>query len=159
MPTLPSLPESMPEPLRPLVEEVDRRQQAFDVMWPNVMELRRRYFTENTEAAKGAMEAAIEIAQKGRADLDAAIASMFAGSGIDPDDLDAENEEPVGDPFPRISRVSIISGAPPASAFVEDHLPQAIEMIEPHARVGWLALSRPTCSACPNRRMGVPYRS
>ncbi len=156
MPTLPSLPESMPEPLRLLVEEVDRCQQAFDVMWPNVLELRRRYFIESTEAAKADMEAAIEIAQKGRGDLDAALAAMFAASGIDPDELDVENEEPVGDPFPRISRASIISGAPPASAFVEDHLPQAIEMIERHAPVGWLELEPPDLFRLSESKDGTP---
>lgn len=126
----------MPEHLRALVEELDRRQQAFDVEWPKVMELRRRYFVERTEAAKSEMEAAIERAQRVRVDLDAAVAATFEAAGIDPDDL-AEKREPIGDPFPRLSRASIMAEAPAATAYVEDHLPEAIELIERHAPKGW----------------------
>lgn len=137
MTVLPPLPADIPEALRTRVEEVDRCQQAFDALWPQVMALRRRYFVERTDTAKAEMEAAIEVAQAARADLDAALAAMFEESGIAPDDLE-EKAEPIGDPFPRISRASIIDGAPPASAFIEDHLPQAIELIERHAPCGWL---------------------
>jgi hypothetical protein len=126
----------MPEHLKVLVEDFDRRQQAFDAEWPKVMELRRRYLMERTEAAKMEMEAAIERAQQARVDLDAAVAATFEAAGIIPDDL-AEEQEPIGDPFPRLSRASIIEEAPAATAYVEDHLPEAIELIERHAPCGW----------------------
>ena len=137
MSAFPPLPDDIPEHLRALVEDWDRRQQAFDAEWPKVIELRRRYFVERTEAARLEMEAAIEAAQRARVDLDAAIASTFEAAGIDPDDL-AEEKAPVGDPFPRLSRASILDEAPAATAFVEDYLPEAIELIERHAPSGWI---------------------
>ena len=118
---------------RSAIFKAGRCQRALDAAWPKVMELRRRYFVECTDTAKAEMEAAIEVAQAARADLDAALAAMLEESGIDPDEL-TEKAEPVGDPFPRISRASIIDGAPPVS-----DLPEAIELIERHAPPGWLA--------------------
>lgn len=132
------LPEDMPERLRLLVEEVDRCQQTFDALWPKVLEQRRRYFVQRTDAAKTALEAAIEQAAKAKGELDAALAEMIAASGIDPDDFGEEAPDPIGDPFPKIGRASVIGDAPPPSAFVEDHLPSAIAMIEQHAPPGWL---------------------
>lgn len=137
MPTLPPLPDDTPEHLRALVEELDRRQEAFDAEWPKVMELRRRYFVERTKIAKLEMDAAIERAQRARVELDAAVAATLEAAGIDPDDL-AEKKEVVGDPFPRLSRASIVDDTPAATAYVEDHLPEAIELIERHAPNGWL---------------------
>jgi hypothetical protein len=137
MPTLPPLPDDTPEHLRALVEELDRRQEAFDAEWPKVMELRRRYFVERTKIAKLEMDAAIERAQRARVELDAAVAATLEAAGIDPDDL-AEKKEVVGDPFPRLSRASIVDETPAATAYVEDHLPEAIELIERHAPNGWL---------------------
>lgn len=137
MSAFPPLPDDMPEHLKVLVEDLDRCQQAFDMEWPKVMELRRRYFVERTESAKREMEAAIERAQQVRVDLDAAVAAMVEAAGIDPEDL-AEEREPVGDPFPRLSRASIVEETPAATAYVEDHLPEAIEFIERHAPNGWL---------------------
>lgn len=121
-----------------LAEEVDRCQQAFDALWPKVLEKRRYYFVERTEAAKAAMDAAAEHAVMAKSDLDTALGALIAASGIDPDDLEEEAAEPIGDPFPRISRASVIGEAPPASAFVEDYLPEAIAMIERRAPPGWL---------------------
>lgn len=143
MHTLPPLPNDLPEPLRLLVAEVDRCQRAFDALWPKVMEQRRHYFVERTDAAKAAMEAAIEQAAKAKGDLDVALAEMIAASGIDPDDFGEAGAEPIGDPFPKISRASVIGGAPPPSAFVEDHLPKAIAMIEQRAPPGWLEREPP----------------
>lgn len=120
------------------MEEVDRRQQAFDALWPDVLSMRRRYFVEGTDKAKAEMEAAIGLAEAARQNLQAAIAAMFAEAGVDPDELTEADAEPVGDPFPAISRMSVIEGAPPAQAFVEDHLPEAIELIERHAPPDWL---------------------
>jgi hypothetical protein len=117
---------------------VDRRQQAFDALWPDVMTTRRLYFVEGTDAAKTNMEAAIELAEAAREDLQAAIAAMFAEAGVDPDELGEAEADPIGDPFPAISRTSVIEGAPPAHAFVEDHLPEAIELIKRHAPPSWL---------------------
>lgn len=137
MSAFPSLPDDTPDHLRALVEDLDRRQQAFDAEWPKVMELRRRYFVERTKAAKMEMEAAIERAQRARVELDAAVAAMFEAAGIDPDDL-SEEREAVGDPFPRLSRASIVNETPTATAYVEDHLPEAVELIERHAPSDWL---------------------
>jgi hypothetical protein len=127
----------MPEHLRALAEDLDCRQQAFDAEWPKVMELRGRYFVERTEAARLETESAIEATQRARVDLDAAIASTFEAAGIDPDDL-AEEKAPVGDPFPGSAGASIQNEAPAATAFVEDYLPEAIELIERHAPSGWM---------------------
>ena len=63
---------------------------------------------------------------------------MIAESGIDPDDLPDDEVKPSGDPFPAISRASVVENAPAAAAFVEDHLLQAIELIERHAPRDWL---------------------
>ena len=134
----PSLPDDIPEPLRILVEEVDRRQRDFDACWPKVMSARRLFFVEGTVEARAEMEAAIASAQAARQDLEAAVAAMFAEAGIDPDDLEEAEAEPVGDPFPAIGRTAVIEGAPTARAFVDDHLPEAIELIERHAPPGWL---------------------
>lgn len=122
------------------MEEVDRSQKAFDALWPDVMTTRRLYFVEGTDAAKAAMEVAIGLAEVARRALDAAIAAMFAEAGGDPDEFGEADAELIGDPFPVISRTSVIESAPPAHAVVDDHLPEAIEFIERHAPPGWLEL-------------------
>ena len=136
--------------------EVDRRQKAFDVLWPDVMTTRRLYFVEGTDAAKTKMEAAIGLAEAAREDLQTAIAAMFAEAGVDPDQLELADAEPIGDPFPAISRTSVIEGAPPAHVFVEDYLPEAIELIERHAPPGWLEREPADFFRLPNTDDGEP---
>jgi hypothetical protein len=142
MPAFRLIPDDFPAHLLPLVKDVDRLQVAFDAMWPKLMELRRLHFEKPTEATKANMEAVIRTAEITRADLDEAIATLCEAAGIDPDEL-AEEREPVGDPFPRLSRASIMANAPAPSGFVEDFLPQAIELIERHAPPGWLEREPP----------------
>lgn len=129
-------PDDLPEPLRSLTLELDRRQQQFDALWPVVLEARRRFFVERTAATKAEMDAAIERASEGKERLDEALSVLFVAAGVDPDELE-EADDPVGDPFPRISRASVITDAPVAEALVDDYLPQAIEMLERHAPPGW----------------------
>jgi hypothetical protein len=157
MPDLIPQSDDLPEPLRLLVEKVDRCQEAFDALWPKVLEQRRSYFVKQTEDSKTALETAIEQADKAKDDLDVALAEMIAASGIDADDFCEESAaEPIGDPFPKISRASIIGGAPPPSAFVEDHLPVAIEMIERHAPPGWLERESADLFRLSDRKDGRP---
>ncbi len=136
MPGVPPLPDDFPSELRPLVEEVDRCQQAFDALWPEVQERRRLYFVEASEAARADLDSAKLRAEKAQAELEAALATFYAASGIDLGDFD-EAPEPIGDPFPRISRASVINETPVAAALVEDYLPQAIAMIRNRAPKGW----------------------
>jgi len=130
----PLLPDDLPEHLRQLVELVDQRQRAFDDLWPEALRLRRIFFLDGGKAARAAMETAIREAGIAREELEAAIAAMVAASGVDPDDLEPP---PTGDPFPAIARETVMSGAPAASAFVEDHLPDALALLELHAPKGW----------------------
>lgn len=134
----PSLPDDLPEQLRPLVELVDQRQRAFDDLWPEVLRLRRIFFVDGGEAARTAMENAIREAGIAREELEAAIAAMVAASGIDADELKGPVPPPTGDPFPAIAREKVMGGAPAAGAFVEDHLPDALALIDLHAPKGWL---------------------
>ena len=129
----PSLPDDLPEQLRPLVELVDHWQRAFDDLWPEVLRLRRIFFVDGGEAARTAMEDAIREAAIARDKLEEAVAAMVASSGMDPDDFEGPVPPPTGDPFPAITRETVMGGAPAASAFVEDHLPDALELIELHA--------------------------
>jgi hypothetical protein len=134
----PSLPDDLPEQLRPLVELVDQRQRTFDDLWPEVLRLRRILFVDGGEAARTAMEDKIREAAIAREKLDEAVAAMVAASGIDPDDFEGQVPPPTGDPFPAIARETVMGGAPAASAFVEDHLPDALALIDLHAPKGWL---------------------
>jgi hypothetical protein len=145
MPVLPPLPANFPEHLRPLVEELDRRQQAFDALWPMMMEHRRLFIVERTNTAKMQFEATAEAARTAKAELDMALVALVSATGIDLDqhELVEGSAEPIGDPFPRISRGAVVGEAPQVSDFVEDHLPQAIEMIERHAPAGWLNQESP----------------
>lgn len=136
-------PDDLPEPLRSLTLEVDRRQREFDALWPVVLEARRLHFVERTEDTEAAFEAAAEQASEAKGQLDAALAALFEAAGVDPDDLAETVVEPIGDPFPRISRASVINDAPVAEALVDDFLPGAVEMIERHAPSEWLAQEPP----------------
>ncbi len=100
----PALPNDLPEQLRLLVELVDRRQQAFDDLWPEVLRLRRIFFVDGGQAARTAMENAIRETGIARDKLEAAITAMVAASGIDPDELEGPMPPPTGDPFPAIAR-------------------------------------------------------
>lgn len=137
MSRLPPIPEDTPEPLKRLMEEVDRRQKAFDALWPAVMDLRRRYFEDRSAETKAAMQAIIGTAEIAREGLDAAWANLSETTGINLDDLE-ETPDPPGDPFPRLSWASVMAHAPATGDFIEDYLPQAIEAIERHAPPGWL---------------------
>lgn len=136
--SFPPLPDNLPEPLRILVEAVDRRQQAFDRLCARVFAMRRRYFVEGGDAAKADLDNAINQANVAKDDLETAVAAMFAEAGIDPEDLEEEDTAPIGDPFPLVGRESVIGSASAAAGLVDDHLPAAIAMIERHAPAGWL---------------------
>lgn len=134
----PSLPADLPEWLRPILKLVDQRQRAFDDLWPEVLRLRRIFFVDGGEAARTAMENAIRRAQIGRNELEEAIAAMVAATGIDREELDGTAPPPNGDHFPAVARATVMSVAPAAGTFVEDHLPDALALIESRAPKGWL---------------------
>lgn len=133
----PPLPDVVPAWLRPLIEELDRCQKAFDALLSVAMERRRIHAVRGSEASKAAFEAASNEAQAACVELEAARVALFGTTDDDPEDEEVDSPESIGDPFPRIGRAAVVKDTPEASSFVEDSLPAAIEMIERHAPAGW----------------------
>lgn len=133
----PPLPDDTPEWLRILVADLDQKQQLFDSLWPQVQKLHRLYCNDESELNKANLEAMIRDARAAKAALDAASDAVYEAVGLDPAEP-AQPAPPIGDPFPAISREMVVKSAPSADAYVDEHLPQALGLIERHAPPGWL---------------------